>query len=580
MTDTELLGLPREPLTRGFRRASTWRRSWSGVRRLGLVTVLAWTAIVLALTVGVVLRAWYVFHQPINADEAVVGLMAMQIVHGHFSAFYWGQVYGGAEPFLVAMLFGIFGTSTWALEAVAIALSVGAAVVSWRIARRLVADPLLAVLAGALVWAAPQAAVWNSTIELGFRGVTLLCGLGILLVALRVLDGALGWAEFVALGLLAGVGWWSSPEIVYFVLPTVALVIWAIVQDPEIRRLGRWSARLGVVITAGVVGALPWLWANFNSGFRSLDTSAFVAPPNPPGYGSRLELFFRDGLPMLFSLRTAETLQPVWGSVGMRLLLVAVLAVLGAALVLCCVKGGRSLVLAASVVIFPFIMALSPATWFEKDGRYSDFVAPLIVFVLVIGSGEAAQWVGVLRRRWARHEIDVARALMSTVVISLVVLSIVNFTSYEPYVYPTASFGSGWTNPDAPTLQAISELETAGIQYGYADYWVAYRLDFLSDGRLAITTAGGDVDRWHALIRQVQGSRRQAWLFVNPDAEAIEQFAKTSYIQGPDGLSQSAFLAGLQRLGIGYRIIDTGLIQAVVPNRPVQPSTVGLPGGP
>ena len=70
----------------------------------------------IVFALGLLLRCWYLTHQPTNSDVAIVGLMARQILHGHFSAFYWGQTYGGVEPYLVAVMFAVFGQSTIVLE--------------------------------------------------------------------------------------------------------------------------------------------------------------------------------------------------------------------------------------------------------------------------------------------------------------------------------------------------------------------------------------------------------------------------------------------------------------------------------
>lgn len=64
---------------------------------------------------GVVLRAWLLFHDSVSADSTVVGLMAQRILHGHFLAFYPGQVYGGVEPYMTAALFALFGQSAFTL---------------------------------------------------------------------------------------------------------------------------------------------------------------------------------------------------------------------------------------------------------------------------------------------------------------------------------------------------------------------------------------------------------------------------------------------------------------------------------
>ena len=80
----------------------------------------------------------------------------------------------------------------------------------------------------------------------------------------------------------------------------------------------------------------------------------------------------------------------------------------------------------------------------------------------------------------------------------------------------STSFTADWGNPDGGTLAAISRLEHAGVTTGYADYFVAYKLDFLSAGRLKITTAGFEDDRSVVINRDVVHSNRPAWLFVPP----------------------------------------------------------------
>ena len=111
-------------------------------------------------------------------------------MHGHFTVFFWGQHYGGsAEEVLLAPFVAVFGMSRMTIGGVQILFSVGATVLTWRIARRLVGDSWLAALAGVIVWLAPQVAISNTTYSFGFRGVTILSGLVMILLALRVLDG-------------------------------------------------------------------------------------------------------------------------------------------------------------------------------------------------------------------------------------------------------------------------------------------------------------------------------------------------------------------------------------------------------
>ena len=523
------------------------------------------------MLVGLAMRGWFLFHRPVNADEAIVGLMAKQILHGHFSDFYWGQSYGGGEPYLVAFLFAIFGTGVWALKAVSVVLSVVAALLTWRIVRQVVVDPALAVLAGVAVWVFPE--VGRVGLHVGARvpGLTLACGLGLLLVALKIQRGDQRLWVFGALGLVAGVGWWSSPEIVYYAVPALVLLVWAIVADTQVDRGRRWLVRLGLAAVTGIIGSLPWLYANAHSHLASLRTGAFLVPPGSPGYLGRFKIFFEYSFPMVLNIRNESDGAWLWGRTFGLTVLILLTAAVVAALVLCVLAGGRTLIIAIGVVLFPFLVAISPATWYWQDGRYDVFVVPLLAVVLAVGCAEAA-------RRWTRargrgrRSVGLGRTLASCLFVIILATGIANFAVF---VNSLDTFFAGWTNPDGPTNHAIAVLEANGVRDGYADYWVAYRLDLLSDEQLQITTAGADPDRSKSLDAAVNRSSKTAWLFVPVTTAGVTQFAETTAIRGPADITEAQFLGELGHLGIPFHVIDTGLIQAVVPARAVTPQEIG-----
>lgn len=535
-------------------------------------SLLTWSVVAIACGAGVVERAWYLFHRPLNSDEAVVGLMAEQILHGHFSAFYWGQVYGGGEPYLVALLFAVFGSSWVALELTPALLSVTAALVTVLIARHLTDDRRAASLAGAVVWAAPLTAVSNSTIELGFRGVTLLCGLLVLLLALRVLDGGDGLWMFPLVGLAAGVGWWSSPEIVYFVLPAILILVGAIANDHTTRRFLRSMWRLVAMLVGAVVGALPWLWANIRSGFESLQLREFAGSSVVIPYATRLRDFFQYAIPLLLGLRVPASGKWILDYPISMAILVLVSAFLVTALAVCALRSGRYLALACSVIAFPFLYALSPATWYWRDGRYADFAFPLLVLVAVVGIDDLAR----RSRRWRRANLPVAvaRRLFAVGMASASILLCVG--SFSSIASVRTTFFARWSDPNAPIESLVSRLEHARVRDAYADYWVAYDLDFLSGGALRVATVGDDVDRWRSLDRAVLSSRRPAWLFVTSHRGTIRVFGPERDVRGPDGLSEAWFLAALEHLGIRYSVVHAGIAVAIVPNRPVAAEKIGL----
>jgi uncharacterized membrane protein (UPF0136 family) len=185
----------------------------------------------------------------IDSDEAVVGLMARSFRHGHWRAFYWGQQYGGTQE---TALVALAGASINALKLVPVALSAMAALLTWRIGRRMFEDRL-AQAAGLLTWIAPGSYLWWSTKERGFYWVSIVLGLILVLAAQRIVEGRQPMTNGAVLGLAAGLGFWASPNVLYFAVPTG---LWLLARR---RPSLRW---LIAAAPAAVTGALPWLWHN------------------------------------------------------------------------------------------------------------------------------------------------------------------------------------------------------------------------------------------------------------------------------------------------------------------------------
>ena len=538
------------------------------------VQVVFVATVTVGVLAGAVGRAWYFFHTPTSSDSAIVGLMADAILHGHFNAFYWGQQYGGVEPYAVATVFAIFGHSAATLSLTPALLSVGTALVTWRAALRLVRIPQLAVIAGVLVWVAPDAFLANSAREGGFRGVTMFCGMVCILCALRLLDGSRRFVDVIVLGLMAGLGWWSSPEVAYFLVPAGLVVLGAVFDGT--RALRQWLTRLSALVAALVVGALPWLWANVQSGFSSLKLSSFPAGASSSlnaGYWGRFTVFVHTSLPIELNLRRLQTGVFLFGGAGSGTrhaqgvaATIVVCVVLAVAVVFCALRGGRWLAVVLGVVAFPFLIAAQPGTWFWTNGQYVVFLGPLLVLAVVPGLEEAFSRIPRQPRRHHRRDnqawtvATLSGGLAAAMVLSLFALAGDNQTS-------VGQLASGWANPNVSTDRAISVLRAQGIHDAFADYWVAYKLDLLSDQMLSITPAKGDVDREPALARAVARSRQQAWLFVPPSQTTAEATQFFTTIPGPDDITESRFLATLRILHVRYRVVPAGIITAVVPAR-------------
>jgi hypothetical protein len=560
--------------SRPYEPAAQLRSAGSVAPRVSRIAV---SLTLIAIALGLVLRLWYLFHVPTNSDEAIVGFMANDVLHGHFYAFYWGQAYGGGEPYVVAVLFALFGHSAFVLGFAGVVLSAVAGILTWRAATHLTRSRGLAMLTGALVWVVPDAAVANSTREFGFRGVTMVCGLACLVVALRLLDGSRAWLDVVALGLFAGIGWWSSPEIAYFLLPAGLLVVGAVVGGPQSWR--QWATRLLAAVASFCVGALPWLWANVHSGFASLKPSSF---PNGAitslntGFWGRLDIFGRLSLPIELDLRRMQSGTLLFGGTGAGIrhalgvaVTVGVITIVATAVLLCLGRGGRWLALGATVFVFPFLFAAQPGTWFWLDGRYVVFLGPLLALAVAAGVEDGVGRLTRVRTLSPSGLASVPILAMSTILAAGMLLSV--FALAGDNATSLSALASGWGNPNAPVDRAVATLGADGVRAGFADYWVAYKVDFLGGPGLTVATAQGDVDRQKAFDRAVDAAPRQAWIFVPPTQTGLgfSQFSATSFIAGPDGMTEANFVAALRALKVPYRTLDAGILSAVIPDRKV-----------
>lgn len=545
---------------------------------------MAIVALVAVAVYGLVLRAWLIAHVPLDSDQAVVGLMGRAILDGHFSTFYWGQAYGGAEAYVVAPLIWLADGSPVAIAAAAVLLSAVAAVVVGLIAAEATGRWFVGVAAGTLAWVWPYAVVWNSRRETGFRGVNLVCGLLMFYAALRIFRGRHRVANGLVLGAAAGVGWWSSPEIVYFVVPTAVLLVCSWGRLGAVGR--RWSGpwRPGPVVAAvgaGLLGALPWLYTNIESSFASLRTSSLPAYEGI-GYAGRLSVFFRAMLAVQLGVRSVPGGQWTGGSVTGPVLYGLLLAAVVASL-LRAVLGRRgrasapALAAAGAVVAFPFVYALVPSTGYWLDGRYGVALPSLLV---VLG---AVAWIGPASvpaegdRPRPRHAAPGRRRAIGPVVVEL--LCVVAVVAGGGLTLATAradgvpadprTLFAGWSDPEAPMRQVAAGLADHGVRYAYGDYWTAYVLDFLAPDRLVVSPSPLDVVRWPAEAAAVRAARDPAWLFVVPGGVAAANAAFGNAEPGPGNYTEAQFESLLAGQGVAYRVLHLGVLDAVLPARRV-----------
>src|SRR6267143_362578 len=169
------------------------------------------------------------------------------------------------EPVAAGVLFLVLGPSVWLLKAVPLAFNAASMLLVWRIGKRTVGEPA-ARIGAVLLW------IWSASF--------------------------LWWAvkiDTYQASLFVALAFWANVQTAYIILPAFVVHLGSVLR--------RWS-RLPFTAAAFVVGAVPWIAFNARNHLSSLKP-----PPAGPGntYISRLQGFFRFGLPEALGLRTPFT---------------------------------------------------------------------------------------------------------------------------------------------------------------------------------------------------------------------------------------------------------------------------------
>ena len=412
--------------------------------------------VVAGIAVGALERLvlWRSHAGALDGDEAVWGLMARHVLHGHPTTFMWGQAYGGTlETILSAPLLGLFPGNTVALRTVPIALTAVAAVLVWRVGLRTVGEPA-ATAAAVLFWLWPSYSIWKSMRAHGFYGTGIVACLLVLLLVLR-LDERATQRDAAVLGLVVGLGLWQSAQL----LP-IALVaaIWLVVRRPAALRLAP------LALACAFVGFLPWTVSNLRN-----DWWTFAFPPGEGTYASRLRGILNGALPMSFGLRVPFDSSWVGGiAIGGT----AMIALYAALVVIAVRKRHTTITLLVAVAaVFPLIAASSTFTWIVDEPRYLYILSPVLVLL-----------VSVVLTSWRRAAGAVA--LLS----ALTVIGLVRMND-SPYF---ADHADGMYVPEH-LGPLIAELDRLHVDRVYAEYWDAYRIDFQTDERIVAAESPQEV---------------------------------------------------------------------------------------
>lgn len=576
---------PSSPLEVGAPEVDTSRR----LPPFDLSGLLAGAFVVGVIALGCALRFWELGRAPINADQATVGLMAHEILRGHFSTFFWGQHYGGGEPYLVAILFALFGQSTFTLGLAPAVLDACAALLVWRIGRRLF-SPQVGVGAGLLFWIWPAAYVELSTVEYGFRWLALLSGLVALFEALRIADrdrsrrrGSMAVFDWFGLGLAIGVGWWCSPEILYFALPSIGLVA----IDHFRHRVRLPASGVLVMVVSAALGAMPWLTYNVGRGFRSLHERRHSLSV----FEDRLRSLGTHSLPIALGLRLQRSGTWVISTSAGRALFALFLIGLGG-VVLLLVRQRRAFVLVGFCAFAPLGFAIAPTVaWI--DGRYALYFAPVIALLVIEGCTEVTRilrgWLIRVDRRdrggvsgsRPRRALELSSVVVLVVALGFTLGALGHTTPDQPnrLVASQRTWTTWQADPDSWLDPLIATLRSERVYDVYAGYWLGNVLAFTSHE--TITTTDTPFIRYRPYTVAVESSPRTAWIFVNPArraalvAETSQSLLDPGCIRSKRGcLALPIFEKFLENTHDPFRVVADQEFFVVLPMRAVEPQSL------
>lgn len=472
-----------------------------------------WLAFGLVLAAALALRVALILSPFgwLEADEAIVGLMADHILGGDRPVFYWGQSYLGAlEAYCAAAVFALLGSSVFSLRLVPALFSVGFIGLNYLVGRRLFGPG--PALASSLYLAVPPTmlAVWSIKPRGGYAELLFL-GEAVLLLSLCLPASRRPRVWSAIWGLAVGVGLWTNQFAVVYVVPSAVYLALAM----------RWRALslAGPALAGCLVGAAPLIFENLRTGFASvgsLNTSAGAGLSDVP---RNVRTLARMGLPVLVGLGQPTADLDLWQAdwPGRP-------------------AGNPLVALAADLALLAGLLAFWPSIWALVRGKNAEAGGPALLVGLAVATLVALPFTKfaelIAEPRYALPLYATAplyaalawrltdrRWLLAALALP-VALNVHNLATADPWLLlPTTA---GKSTPE--TRAELAEfLARRGLTRIYADYWVVYPLVFESRERIVGGVATNGFNRFPPYAHLAYVEPRPAFVLVagSPEAEAF-----------------------------------------------------------
>jgi F5/8 type C domain-containing protein len=230
----------------------TARRPDPVTARTGWPALLALSALLLLLGAGVrALRFVAPFHWPFHWDETIPATPALRLLAGALPITAGPEYFGAAPWYPLAPWFAVAGTSTVALDLYSYGIGLLILWTTWLLLRRFLDGP--ADLFGLAILAVPPLFLAQWSLMTANHVPNLLLGNLCLLASHTIFVADPGRRRaLLVFGLVAGLGWWTSPLILVYLAPFAVLTV----------RTGLLlRPRIGWALLGLLLGGLPqWLY--------------------------------------------------------------------------------------------------------------------------------------------------------------------------------------------------------------------------------------------------------------------------------------------------------------------------------
>jgi hypothetical protein len=500
-----------------------------------------------------------------DSDEAVEGLMARHVLTGEHPAFLWGQHYKGVpEVYMAAAMFRVAGSSVVALKSVTLVCFALFVCLQFVLVERLFSRAIAWLATVFLILGPPSLVLWslsaNAEVVMTMLAGTVMC------LGIDIWRRSGSRAAFIVAGVAAGFGLWVHQYIVYYWVAIALTILHSLPQRRKVlehllsaRELPAWLRAVTAVLAAAavvylVLGATAFLTGGFDTtplGFsigvhhpqklwniaagllliatvvrilalsarqngsgRSLPYAAALAfaigyapalaayatgggaPPigrtDLSGIAAAFPVLLHQVAPIVFGL-----MSPTTASLGVPFSLAIAIVIAVAASFLTLREWPFTPFFHILILTTPILFLLSGAFLDAQSYRYLMPASGAVAVVLALGVWRTFRWSRVA----------------GTVVVACLL----------------ALFGLGqraWYRqlaPDAQSARILDCLERNNVKAAVADYWLSYKLTFLSGERIIVAPENG-VDRYPAYSAYVHGQ---------PDAIRIPATMDVSCTEGP-----------------------------------------------